>query len=195
MVPIAKMCFGDMFGVVVVLLLVIGMVVVVQTATQGCSRTIQVMATNGHMPMFLSKTNKYGVPVHALIFEAGIGFLVIILGVTAYETLAISCPAYVLSHVLCQMAFIKSRRDPRFKDVERVYRCPRGFVGVSVGVIILELCIFLPALLWYLNDTMGVVYCLMAAVLPLAYIPVWWYLQIWNHKKHPDLPNGLNYDL
>ncbi len=195
MVPIAILCFGDLVGTIAVLFLVIGMVVVVQTAMQGCSRTIQVMATNGHMPLFLSHTNQYGVPVKALLFEAGIGFLVIILGVTAYETLAISCPCYALSHALCQLAFLKSRRDPRFKDVERVYKCPRGFFGVSIGVVILQVCIFLPALLWYLNDTMGIVYCLMSGVLPLAYIPTWWYLQKWNHEKHPEIPNGLNYDL
>ena len=73
---IAEDCFGETIGLVATLLLMVGMIVIVQTSMQGCSRTIQVMATNGHMPMWLSKTNKYGVPVNALIFQAAAGFLV-----------------------------------------------------------------------------------------------------------------------
>ena len=192
LVPIANMCFGETIGLIAVFLLIIGMVVVVQTSMQGCSRTIQVMATNGHMPLFLSKTNKYNVPVNALLFQAAIGFIIIIAGVTASQTLAVSCPGYVIAHGLCQLAFIKSRRDPRFKDVERVYKCPRGFLGVSVGVVILEFCLFLPALLWYLNDVYGIAYCLAAAAVILIYIPIWWGIQKWNSAHHPEIPNGLN---
>ncbi|MBO6084257.1 MAG: amino acid permease [Candidatus Methanomethylophilaceae archaeon] len=154
------------------------------------------MATNGHMPMFLSKTNKYGVPVNALLFQVAIGFLVIIAGITASQTLAVSCPGYVIAHGLCQLAFIKSRRDPRFKDVERVYKCPRGFLGVSIGVVILEFCIFLSALLWYLyvNPDMGIGYSIAAIAIPIIYIPIRYVMQKWNHTHHPEVPNGLNWN-
>jgi len=196
LVPIANMCFGDTVGLIATFLLMIGMIVVVQTSMQGCSRTLQVMATNGHMPMFLAKTNKYGVPVNALLFQAAIGFIVIIAGVTASQTLAVSCPGYVIAHGLCQLAFIKSRRDPRFKDVERVYKCPRGFLGVSIGVVILEFFIFLPTLLWYLyfNPDMGLAYCIAAIAIPIIYIPIWYVMQKWNHTHHPEVPNGLNWE-
>ena len=191
---IARNSFGETMGLIATLLLMVGMIVIVQTSMQGCSRTIQVMATNGHMPLWLSKTNKYGVPVNALLFQAAAGFLVILSGLTASETLAISCPGYVITHGLCQLSFIKSRKDPRFKDVERIYKCPKGFVGVSTCVVILEFCLFLPALFWYLYTYSGIVYCIVAAFSILIYIPIWYFLQKWNHDKHPEIPNGINWD-
>ena len=191
---IAENCFGETIGLVATLLLMVGMIVIVQTSMQGCSRTIQVMATNGHMPLWLSKTNKYGVPVNALLFQAAAGFLVILSGLTASETLAISCPGYVITHGLCQLSFIKSRKDPRFKDVERIYKCPKGFVGISMGVVIVEFFLFLPALFWYLYTYSGIVYCIIAAASILIYIPIWYGIQKWNHDKHPEIPNGVNWE-
>ncbi len=191
---IAEDCFGETIGLVATLLLMVGMIVIVQTSMQGCSRTIQVMATNGHMPMWLSKTNKYGVPVNALLFQAAAGFLVILSGLTASETLAISCPGYVITHGLCQLAFIKSRKDPRFKDVERIYKCPRGFVGISMGIVVLEFFLFLPSLFWYLYTFSGIAYCIVAAVSILIYVPIWYGIQKWNHEKHPEIPNGVNWN-
>ncbi|MBE6523932.1 MAG: APC family permease [Thermoplasmata archaeon] len=191
---IAENSFGETVGLIATLLLMVGMIVIVQTSMQGCSRTIQVMASNGHMPLWLSKTNKYGVPVNALLFQAGAGFLVILSGLTASETLAISCPGYVITHGLCQLAFIKSRKDPRFKDVERIYKCPKGFVGISTGIVILEFFLFLPSLFWYLYTYSGVAYCVIAAFSILIYVPIWYGIQKWNHEKHPDIPNGVNWD-
>ena len=191
---IAENSFGETVGLIATLLLMVGMIVIVQTSMQGCSRTIQVMASNGHMPLWLSKTNKYGVPVNALLFQAGAGFLVILSGLTASETLAISCPGYVITHGLCQLAFIKSRKDPRFKDVERIYKCPKGFVGISTGIVILEFFLFLPSLFWYLYTYSGVAYCVIAAFSILIYVPIWYGIQKWNHEKHPDIPNGINWD-
>ena len=192
---IAENSFGSTVGLIATLLLMVGMIVIVQTSMQGCSRTIQVMASNGHMPLWLSKTNKYGVPVNALLFQAGAGFIVILSGLTASETLAISCPGYVITHGLCQLAFIKSRKDPRFKDVERIYKCPKGFVGISTGIVILEFFLFLPSLFWYLYTYSGIVYCIIAAVSILIYVPIWYGIQKWNHDKHPDIPNGVNWEI
>ncbi len=190
--PIADMCFGTYGGIIAVICLIIGMVMVVQTAFLGASMTIKAMAEEGSLPYLFADTNEYGVPMKAMYFEAFIGVVLIISGATASQILAVCAFSYCVCHAMCQLAFIKSRRDPRFKDVERVYKVPTALYYSSFVVIGFEIALMI-GIMYYLYMIYDITYALMGPLFAVLYIPCWMIFQWWNSKHHPELPCGMDF--
>ena len=195
LIPIAKTDFGDIGGLIAVILLIAGMVMIIQSAFLATARTIQIMAKDGNFPLVFSKTNKYGVPMYAMFFEAAIGFIIILAGITASQILAVSALGFAIALGMCCMAFIKSRRDPRFKDVERVYRVGGFWYAGAWFMMIFEFFFMIPGLLYYVNLYMGFEYVLVGIAATFAYVPCWMAIQWWNHKHHPEMSCGINFDV
>ena len=170
------------------------MVMIIQTAFLGTARTIQIMAKDGNFPYMFSKTNIYGVPMYAMFFEAAIGFIIILAGITASQILAVSALGFAIALGMCMLAFIKSRRDPRFKDVERVYRAPKWALPGAYFMCIFEFFFMIPGLLYYVYDSMGFGYVIIGICATLLYVPCWIVIQWWNTQKHPNMNTGVMFE-
>ena len=194
LIPVAEADFGKAAGAIAVVLLIAGMVMIIQTAFLGTARTIQIMAKEGNFPYMFSKTNSYGVPIYAMFFEAFIGFVIILAGITASQILAVSALGFAIALGMCMLAFIKSRRDPRFKDVERVYRAPRWAMAGAIFMAIFEFFFMIPGLLYYVNEYMGFGYCIIGLGATLLYVPAWIFIQWWNCQQHPDITPGVHFE-
>ena len=194
LIPIAESDFGNIGGAVAVVLLIAGMVMIIQTAFLGTARTIQIMAKDGNFPYMFSKTNIYGVPMYAMFFEAAIGFIIILAGITASQILAVSALGFAIALGMCMLAFIKSRRDPRFKDVERVYRAPKWALAGAYFMCIFEFFFMIPGLLYYVYDSMGFGYVIIGICATLLYVPCWIVIQWWNTQKHPNMNTGVMFE-
>ncbi|MBR7006965.1 MAG: APC family permease [Candidatus Methanomethylophilaceae archaeon] len=195
LIPIAKGDFGDIGGLIAVFLLIAGMVMIIQSAFLATARTIQIMAKDGNFPLLFSRTNKYGVPMFAMYFEAAIGFIVMLAGITASQILAVSALGFAIALGMCCCAFIKSRRDPRFKDVERVYKVGKFWYCGAWFMMIFEFFFMIPGLLYYVYDTMGLLYVFVGIAATFLYVPCWMLIQYWNHKHHPEMSCGINFDV
>ena len=193
LIPIANGSFGEIGGIIAIFLLIIGMVMIIQTAFLGTARTIQIMAKDGNMPMMFAKTNIYGVPMYAMLFEAAIGFVIILAGITASQILAVSALGFAIALGMCMIAFIKSRRDPRFKNVERVYRAPKWSLAGAYFMCIFEFFFMVPGLLYYVYDSMGFGYVIIGIAATLLYVPCWIIIQWWNTQKHPEMNPGVEF--
>ena len=194
LIPIAESDFGNIGGAVAVVLLIAGMVMIIQTAFLGTARTIQIMAKDGNFPYMFSKTNIYGVPMYAMFFEAAIGFIIILAGITASQILAVSALGFAIALGMCMLAFIKSRRDPRFKDVERVYRAPKWALPGAYFMCIFEFFFMIPGLLYYVYDSLGFGYVITGICATLLYVPCWIVIQWWNTQKHPNMNTGVMFE-
>lgn len=195
LIPIAKSDFGNIGGFIAIFLLIAGMVMIIQSAFLGTARTIQIMARDGNFPLLFARTNVYGVPMYAMFFEAAIGFIIILANISASQILAVSALGFAIALGMCMLAFIKSRRAPRFKDVERVYRVGRFWYGGAWFMAIFEFFFMVPGLLYYVYDSMGLIYVFVGIGATLLYLPFWFVLQSWNHKHHPEVVCGINYDV
>ena len=193
LIPVAKGDFGDIGGAVAVILLIAGMVMIIQTAFLGAARTIQIMAKDGNLPMIFSKTNSYGVPMNAMYFEMFIGFLLILLGVTSSQILAISALAFNICFGLCMFAFVRARKDPRFKDVERKYKAPKWAYYGATFMIFFEFFCMTPGILYYVYYYMDIGYVILGLGVNLLYIPCWFILQWWNTQSHPEVKAGVKF--
>ncbi len=194
LIPISESNFGNIGGAIAVFLLIAGMVMIIQTAFLATARTIQIMAKEGNFPYTFSHTNRYGVPVYAMFFEAFIGFVIILAGITASQILAVSALGFSIALGMCMLAFIKSRHDPRFKDVERIYRAPRWAMPGAYFMAIFEFFFMIPGLLYYVYVGMGIGYCIIGLAATFLYVPCWIIIQWWNTQKHPEITTGVKFD-
>lgn len=120
LIAVAENSWGKLAGSISCILLIVGMVMIVQTAFLGASQTIKSMADDGNFPAMLRKTNEKGVPIIAMYAEVFISLVLIVSGVSSSQILGVCGFSYCLCHMMCQMAFIKSRKDPRFSLSWRV---------------------------------------------------------------------------
>ncbi|MBR4226735.1 MAG: amino acid permease, partial [Candidatus Methanomethylophilaceae archaeon] len=70
---------GEIGLIVALVMLVSGMVMLIQTAFLGSSRTLYFMGHEGNMPKFFTKTNKNGAPIAAMMFQFAMGIIFIII--------------------------------------------------------------------------------------------------------------------
>ena len=194
LIPVSEADFGQAAGAIAVVLLIAGMVMIIQTAFLGTARTIQIMAKEGNFPYMFSLTNKYGVPIYAMLFEAFIGFVIILAGITASQILAVSALGFAIALGMCMLAFIKSRHDPRFKDVERVYKAPKWALPGAYFMAIFEFFFMIPGLLYYVYVYMGFGYCIIGIGATLLYVPAWIFIQWWNCQMHPEVTPGVHFE-
>lgn len=191
LVAVAENSWGETAGSIACILLIVGMVMIVQTAFLGASQTIKSMADDGNFPAILRKVNGNGVPIMAMYAEVFISLVLIVSGVTASQILGVCGFSYALCHLMCQLSFLKSRRDPRFKDVPRVYTCPKFFVYGTYGAIVFEL-LLMAGIVYYLNEVYGWIYAVLGPIFILLFIPAWYGIQIYNSRHHPEIPCGVN---
>ena len=180
--PIAQADFGDIGLIVALVLLVSGMVMLIQTAFLGSSRTLYFMGHEGNMPKFFTKTNKNGAPIAAMLFQFAMGiiFIIIINFGSVGMILAASSFGFCFALGMGMLAFIVSRRSPRFKDLPRPWRAPRGWFAVACFLMIYQFFILIPCLaFWCINGGIenGTMSVIIGAVILLLYVPLWFVLQ------------------
>ncbi|MCQ2079071.1 MAG: APC family permease [archaeon] len=185
--PIAEFDFGFIGLVLAVVLLVTAMVMLIQTAFLGSSRTLYFMGYEGNMPKFFTKTNRNGAPLTAMFFQfaMGIMFIVIIHFGSVGMILAASSFGFSFALGMGMLAFVVSRISPRFKDLERPYRAPRGWFYVACGLTVYQFFVLIPCLAyWCINGGIenGTFSVVIGAVILLLYIPIWFIVQYVNGK-------------
>ena len=180
--PIAEYDFGSIGLIIALVLLVAGMVMLIQTAFLGSSRTLYFMGHEGNMPKVFTVTNKNGAPLVAMAFQfiMGLVFIVIIHFGSVGMILAASSFGFAFALGMGMLAFIVSRKSPRFKDLERPYKAPRGWYYVACFLMVYQFFILIPCLAyWCINGGIenGVFSVVIGAVILLCYIPLWLVLQ------------------
>ena len=193
--PIALSDFGEIGLIVALVLLVAGMVMLIQTAFLGSSRTLYFMGHEGNMPGFFTKTNKNGAPIAAMLFQFAMGiiFILIIHFGSVGMILAASSFGFCLALGMGMLAFVVYRRSERFKDLPRPWTAPRGWFYVACFLMIYQFFILIPCLAyWCINGGIenGTFSVIIGAIILLLYIPVWFVLQSRNAKMKGEAKNS-----
>lgn len=177
LVPIAIIDFGDVGSWIALILLVAGMVMLIQTAFLGSSRTLHCMAQHGNMPKFISHTNKNDAPIYAMLFQFVVGMCMIPLGSPAM-ILAASSFGFCIALGFAMLSFIKFRREDRWKEIrdKREYIAPKGWYYVAWAIMIYQFFILIPGCAVYSIDIYGYQSVILGAVILLVYVPIWFIL-------------------
>ena len=180
--PIAQFDLGDIGLIIALILLVTGMVMLIQTAFLGSSRTLYFMGHEGNMPKIFKKTNKNGAPVVAMMFQFMMGmiFIMIIHFGSVGMILAASSFGFSFALGMGMLAFIVTRRSKRFKDLERPYKAPRGWFYVACFLMCYQFFVLIPSLAyWCISGGIenGMFSVIIGAVILLMYLPLWLIIQ------------------
>jgi amino acid transporter len=180
LIPVTIADFGEIGSSIALIMLVAGMVLLIQTAFLGSSRALYTMGVEQHMPAFFARKNRQGTPYVAMVFQACMGLILIPLG-SPEMILAASSFGFCLALGFAMWAFRRSRTDPRFKDVARPWRAPRGWYWVSTGLMIYQFFILIPGLAYWSYRYFGISSVILGGAILVCYIPFWFMLQ-----KHYD---------
>jgi amino acid transporter len=184
LVPISEYVFGHAGSYVALGLLIVAMILIIQTGFLGSSRTLHSMSQEGNLPKWFSKLNSKGMPVNAMIFVSIFNLLLVLIvgysywvadnGDTVMTILSASAMGYCIANGIALAAYVKTKTNPRFKDLDRPFKAPKGWKYVISIMCGLQFFIWLPCLIyWSYYLSGGYTPAILGAVVLLAYIVVW----------------------
>lgn len=190
--PLAVICFGAGVGTWIALfLLIAGMIMLIQTAFLGSSRTLYFMGEEGNLPKWFGKTNEYNVPLRAEFFQFLMGMCLIPLG-SPGMILAASSFGFCTALGMAMVCFIKFRREERFAALraKREYIAPKGWYYVACGLCVYQFCFLIPGCAIFSIDSYGTSSVIIGAVILFLYVPIWLLLQNaqWKNRDKSGEP-------
>lgn len=178
LIPVAQAVFGQtgIMLTVIIIMLMAAMVLIIQTAYLGSSRAMHSMSVEGNLPRILGHTNRHGTPWISLLVIAVFNLVLISMG-NAAAVLAASAIGYTIAHGLSLFAYVISRKDPAYAELERPFRAPKSWtkVGLIFGLFNVPLSVIGVV---YLNSLeIGWTSTLVAFGVLGIYVPIWFYTQ------------------
>jgi len=189
LVPISEEVFGHAGSYVALGLLIVAMILIIQTGFLGSSRTLHSMAGEKNLPGWFGRLNDHGMPVNAMIFVGAFNLLLTFaVGLSYWEfsfnntlmtILSASAMGYCIANGIALAAYVKTKSDPRFKDLERPFKAPAGWKYVIMVMTGVQFLVWLPCLVYwsYVQAENGYLPAILGAVIILVYIPVWYLVQ------------------
>ena len=187
--PIAIEAFGDIGGMIALVVLIIAMILIIQTGYLGSSRALHSMAMEGNLPGWFGKLNGHGMPTNAMlfvsVFNSMLMLILCVLPMAGIDTsvmtvLSASAMGYAIANFVALAAFVKSRRDPKFKDLPRPFKAPGFYTYVGMIMCCLQVVLLVCLVYWsYVASGNSYVPAILGVVILLMFIPIW----VWVQKK------------
>ncbi|WP_414733942.1 APC family permease [Acetobacterium carbinolicum] len=175
MLLMAKMSFGSAGVFVTVIMLMASMILIIQTALLGSAQAMQSMAVEGNLPKVLSETNKYGVPVKAMISIAILNFVLIFIG-TPSAIVAGSAMGYVIANGITLFAYFKAKGDQKIL-------APKWWKYVGLVFCMLNMPLYLAGIFYINKLDYGIAPALIGVLVLFLFVPFWLYAKKENADK------------
>lgn len=176
MLPLAKLSLGTIGGSISIIMLVAAMILIIQTAFLSSARSIYSMSTEGNLPAIFKKLNANGNPMNAMIADAMFNMCLILLG-TPTAILAASAIGYIFSNGISLFAYVKAKNDPRFANLERPFKAPRGWKVIALITGILNIPLFLIGIVYLNSLEVGWIATGIGFFILCLYTPIWFFSQ------------------
>jgi len=187
--PIAIDAFGDVGGMIALVVLIIAMILIIQTGYLGSSRALHSMAMEGNLPGWFGKLNGHGMPVNAMLFVSAFNSMLMLvlcvlpmagIDTSVMTVLSASAMGYAIANFVALAAFVKSRRDPKFKDLPRPFKAPGFYTYVGAFMCCMQVVLLVCLVYWsYVASGNSYVPAVLGVVILLLFIPIW----VWVQKK------------
>ncbi|WP_104201478.1 APC family permease [Cryobacterium sp. Y29] len=194
LIPVAQAIFGESGSLLTIIMLIVAMILIIQTAYLGSSRAMHSMATEGNLPKFFGKTNRHGTPFVALLVTAAFNMVLISVGSMA-AILAAAAIGYTFANGISLFAYVKAKKHPSFANLERPFKAPKGWKHVAMlfGLFNLPLCLVGVVYLNSLEIGWGATW--VGFIVLSLYIPIWYYSQHESSKHHKAADDAHALDL
>lgn len=129
--PLANQIFGPIGGPIMIAMLLVALLLSINTAMLGSSRTLYQASLDGYTFRFFQKTNKHKAPDRAMIFDVVVNLFLMLLN-TPIAILAASTVGYMINNCLDLVAGYLLRRDK--PQARRPWKAPGGFIKIGLGL-------------------------------------------------------------
>lgn len=195
--PIAEFAFGEYGSYIALFFLIVAMILIIQTGFLGSSRTLHSMSLEGNLPNWFGKTNANGMPANAMVFVSIFNLLLVFIiefsafilemSTTSMTVLTASALGYCIANCIALAAFYVTKTSPRFKDLERPFKAPRGWKYVILVMCVIQCVVFFPSLMyWSYYLTGGFIAIALALIILILFIPLWYWVQGKNASESSD---------
>jgi amino acid transporter len=128
LVPLSQSVFGTS-GMILIVLLLVALLLSINTAILGSSRTLYQASKDGWVFRFMQWTSPRGVPLRAMGFDVVFNLVLMLIGNPIY-ILAASTVGYMVFNVLNLVAGYLLRKDA--PDAERPYWAPLTMIRLGI---------------------------------------------------------------
>jgi len=163
--------FGNTGGIICIIMLIVAMVTIIQTGFLGSSRAMHSMATEGNLPRIFRKTNRFGVPVNAMVFIIMFNCLLIMLK-TPSAILAASSVGYSFANGISLISYYKYKNNiVKSVDAEK-FRAPEFWKYIAAFFGCVNLLFFVGGLVYLNSIDLGWKASIIGLFVLLLYIPL-----------------------
>lgn len=186
--PIAEFAFGEYGSYIALFFLIVAMILIIQTGFLGSSRTLYSMSLEGNLPKWFGKVNGNGMPANAMIFVSIFNLLLVFIiefsafilemSTTTMTVLTASALGYCIANGIVLAAFYITKTSPRFTQMDRPFKAPRGWKYAILVMCIIQFVVFFPSLMyWSYYLSGGFIAIIIALVILALFVPVWYWVQ------------------
>ncbi len=177
--PLANQVFGPVGGSIMVGMLIVALLLSINTAMLGSSRTLYQASLDGYTFRFFQRTNKHKVPDRAMIFDVIVNLFLMLLNVPI-AILAASTVGYMVNNCLDLIAGYLLRRDR--PTARRPWKAPA--VMIRIGLVLSGLnFIFLV----FGSYTWGWDAIIIGTIIVLLAIPIYYYRRNVEDRRLPTV--------
>lgn len=186
--PIAEFAFGEYGSYIALFFLIVAMILIIQTGFLGSSRTLYSMSLEGNLPKWFGKVNGNGMPANAMVFVSIFNLLLVFIiefsafilemSTTTMTVLTASALGYCIANGIALAAFYITKTSPRFAQMDRPFKAPRGWKYAILVMCIIQFVVFFPSLMyWSYYLSGGFIAIIIALVILALFVPVWYWVQ------------------
>jgi amino acid transporter len=179
--PVAEMAFGSIGGSLVIAMLIAAMIILIEIGYTGGARAMHSMSMQGNLPRWFAKTNSKGEPMRAIFVIAIVNLFLLLLG-NPVAILAASAIAYIFAFAIGLAAYVKAKRDPELRKLDRPYKAPYGWIWVAAALAILQIPFLMVGALYIDNLSYGLMPTVVGFAVLAIFFPLWIISQHENHK-------------
>ncbi len=172
--PLAQASFGPIGVYLAILMLITAMILLIQMSSLTAARAMHSMSIQGNLPAVLSRTNKHGTPVIAMIIIFSLNE-VLILVKSPEAILAASAFGYMLAHGMTLYSYVKAKRDPELAKIPRAFQAPHGWTFIALFYAIFTLPFCFVGLLFLNSHALGWTSTWIGLAALAIYLPLWFF--------------------
>ncbi len=180
----SNISFGKTGNLISMITLITSMILIIQTAFAGSSRSLYSMSREGNLPKFFGKLTKNGTPLNSLIFIAIFNLLLIVIfskgNLGSASILSASAFGYIFSNCISLYSYYRASKDPKFKNIDRPFKAPFFWKYISLFFSILNIPFYLLGIIYLNYIDFGMYPIILGFIVLLSYFILFY---ISNTKK------------
>lgn len=179
LLSMATLTFGKIGSSIAIITLISSMILIIQTAFNGSSRSLYSMSREKNLPSFFGKLSKNGCPLNSFIFIAFFNLFLIFIftfkgqNIGSVAILSASAFGYIFSNCISLYSYFKASTDSNLKQLKRHFKAPKFWKYIALFFSILNIPFYLCGIIYLNYLDFGIISILFGFIVLMLYFPLY----------------------